>query len=159
MHAFYTKVTIIKLPRWRRCSSDAQVHKGDALMHDIGVGTGGTGGTYHVTSCVPLPCCMHTSVMLAIYICQPCGKLWHHHSSRQFKFMVTTTQLDSLTLCMRHHHFGSLSGHSLTMRKQHIDCPYLVYSLALFPGPAQLFVTCSTEKCGEPDIFSHVNMT
>ena len=38
---------------------------------------------------------------------------------------------------------------------------YPVYdcSLASFPGPAQLFVACSTEKRGEPGIFSHVNMT
>ena len=31
--------------------------------------------------------------------------------------------------------------------------------LALFPGPAQLSVTCSTEKRGEPGIFSHMSMT
>jgi len=31
--------------------------------------------------------------------------------------------------------------------------------LASFPGPAQLFITCSTEKWGEPGIFSHVRMT
>ena len=31
--------------------------------------------------------------------------------------------------------------------------------IASFPGPAQLFVTCSTEKRGEPGIFSHVSMT
>ena len=30
--------------------------------------------------------------------------------------------------------------------------------LASFPGPAQLFVACSTEKRGEPGIFSHVSM-
>jgi len=29
--------------------------------------------------------------------------------------------------------------------------------LALFPGPAQLSVACSTEKRGEPGIFSHVS--
>ena len=29
----------------------------------------------------------------------------------------------------------------------------------LFPGPAQLSVTCSTEKRGEPGIFSHMSMT
>ena len=28
-----------------------------------------------------------------------------------------------------------------------------------FPGPAQLSVTCSTEKQGEPGIFSRVSMT
>ena len=28
-----------------------------------------------------------------------------------------------------------------------------------FPGPAQLFVACSTIKRGEPGIFSHVSMT
>ena len=32
-------------------------------------------------------------------------------------------------------------------------------SLASFPGPAQLSVACSTEKRGEPGIFSHVSMT
>ena len=31
-------------------------------------------------------------------------------------------------------------------------------SLASFPGPTQLFVACSTEKRGEPGIFSHVSM-
>ena len=31
-------------------------------------------------------------------------------------------------------------------------------SIASFSGPAQLFVTCSTEKWGEPGIFSHVSM-
>ena len=31
--------------------------------------------------------------------------------------------------------------------------------LASFPGPAQLFVACSTEKRREPGIFSHVSMT
>jgi len=31
--------------------------------------------------------------------------------------------------------------------------------LASFPGPAQLFVACSTGKWGGPGIFSHVNMT
>ena len=31
--------------------------------------------------------------------------------------------------------------------------------LASFPGPAQLFVACSTVKRGEPGIFSHVSMT
>ena len=31
--------------------------------------------------------------------------------------------------------------------------------LVSFPGPAQLFVACSTEKRGEPGIFSHVSMT
>ena len=28
-------------------------------------------------------------------------------------------------------------------------------NIASFPGPTQLFVTCSTEKQGEPGIFSH----
>ena len=32
------------------------------------------------------------------------------------------------------------------------------YILASFPGPAQLSIACSTEKRGEPGIFSHVNM-
>ena len=32
-------------------------------------------------------------------------------------------------------------------------------AVASFPGPAQLFVACSTEKRGEPGIFSHVSMT
>ena len=31
--------------------------------------------------------------------------------------------------------------------------------LALSLGPTQLFVACSTEKRGEPGIFSHVRMT
>ena len=31
--------------------------------------------------------------------------------------------------------------------------------IASFPGPTQLFVACSTEKRGEPGIFSHVSMT
>ena len=31
-------------------------------------------------------------------------------------------------------------------------------SLASFPGPAQLLVARSTEKRGEPGIFSHVSM-
>ena len=31
--------------------------------------------------------------------------------------------------------------------------------IALFPGPAQLFVAISMEKCEEPGIFSHVSMT
>jgi len=30
--------------------------------------------------------------------------------------------------------------------------------VASFPGPAQLSVACSTEKQGEPGIFSHVSM-
>ena len=30
--------------------------------------------------------------------------------------------------------------------------------LASFPGPAQFFVTCSTEKRGEPGIFSHMSV-
>ena len=30
-------------------------------------------------------------------------------------------------------------------------------NLASFPGPAQLSVACSTEKRGEPGIFSHVS--
>ena len=30
-------------------------------------------------------------------------------------------------------------------------------NIALFPGPAQLSVTCSTEKWGEPGIISHVS--
>ena len=33
-----------------------------------------------------------------------------------------------------------------------------VYRIASFPGPTQLFVACSTEKRGEPGIFSHVSM-
>jgi len=33
------------------------------------------------------------------------------------------------------------------------------YFIALFLGPAQLFVTCSMEKRGEPGIVSHVSMT
>ena len=32
-------------------------------------------------------------------------------------------------------------------------------SIASFPGPAQLFVACSTKKRGEPGIFSHMSMT
>ena len=31
--------------------------------------------------------------------------------------------------------------------------------VASFPGTAQLSVACSTEKRGEPGIFSHVSMT
>ena len=31
--------------------------------------------------------------------------------------------------------------------------------LASFPGPAQLFVACSTEKQGEPGMFPHVSIT
>ena len=31
--------------------------------------------------------------------------------------------------------------------------------MASFPGPTQLSVTWSTEKWGEPGIFSHVSMT
>ena len=31
--------------------------------------------------------------------------------------------------------------------------------VASFPGPAQLSVTCSMEKRGEPGIFSHMSMT
>ena len=31
--------------------------------------------------------------------------------------------------------------------------------LASFPGPAQLFVACSTEKRGEPGMFPHVSIT
>jgi len=34
-----------------------------------------------------------------------------------------------------------------------------MWMVASFPGPAQLSVACSTEKRGEPGIFSHVNMT
>ena len=33
------------------------------------------------------------------------------------------------------------------------------FELASFPGPAQLFIACGTEKHGEPGIFSHVSMT
>ena len=33
------------------------------------------------------------------------------------------------------------------------------FHLASFLGPAQLSITCSTEKRGEPGIFSHVSMT
>ena len=33
-----------------------------------------------------------------------------------------------------------------------------VPGVASFLGPAQLFVACSTEKRGEPGIFSHVSM-
>ena len=33
------------------------------------------------------------------------------------------------------------------------------HDLASFLGPAQLSVACSTEKWGEPGIFSHVSMT
>ena len=29
--------------------------------------------------------------------------------------------------------------------------------IASFPGPAQLSIACSTEKRGEPGIFSHVS--
>ena len=36
---------------------------------------------------------------------------------------------------------------------QHLD------RLASYPGPAQLSVTCSTEKQGESGIFSHMSMT
>ena len=32
----------------------------------------------------------------------------------------------------------------------------LSFVIALFPGPAQLLVTCSMEKQGEPGIFSHM---
>ena len=32
------------------------------------------------------------------------------------------------------------------------------YNLASFPGPAQLFVACSTEKRGEPGMFPHVSI-
>ena len=32
-------------------------------------------------------------------------------------------------------------------------------ALASFPGPAQVFVTCSTEKPGELGIFSHMSLT
>ena len=32
-------------------------------------------------------------------------------------------------------------------------------TLASYPGPAQLSIACSTEKHGEPGIFSHVSMT
>ena len=31
--------------------------------------------------------------------------------------------------------------------------------VALFPGPTQLFIAISTEKRGDPGIFSHVSMT
>ena len=33
-----------------------------------------------------------------------------------------------------------------------------VCGIASFPGSAQLFVTCSTEKRGEPGIFSHMSL-
>ena len=33
-----------------------------------------------------------------------------------------------------------------------------IFYLASFPSPTQLFVACSTEKRGEPGIFSHVSM-
>jgi len=36
---------------------------------------------------------------------------------------------------------------------------YWSSNLALFIGPAQLFIVCSTEKWGEPGIFSHMSMT
>ena len=39
------------------------------------------------------------------------------------------------------------------------DVAEVCFGLASFPGPAQLFVACSTEKRGEPGIFSHVSMT
>ena len=38
------------------------------------------------------------------------------------------------------------------------DC-YYTSTLALFPGPTQLSVACSTVKREEPGIFSHVSMT
>ena len=33
------------------------------------------------------------------------------------------------------------------------------FQVASFPGPAQLFVACSTEKWGEPGMFHHVSIT
>ena len=45
-----------------------------------------------------------------------------------------------------------------------LECVYLYTCvqgnmLTSSPGPAQLSVTCSTGKWGEPDIFSHMSMT
>ena len=45
-----------------------------------------------------------------------------------------------------------------------LECVYLYTCvqgnmLTSSPGPAQLSVTCSMGKWGEPDIFSHVSMT
>ena len=31
-------------------------------------------------------------------------------------------------------------------------------SIAPFPGPAQLFIVCSKEKRGEPDMFQHASI-
>ena len=42
---------------------------------------------------------------------------------------------------------------------QHTACKLYGQQLASYPGPAQLSVACSTEKRGEPGIFSHVSMT
>ena len=39
-----------------------------------------------------------------------------------------------------------------------VTCSTQTLSVALFPGSAQLSITCNTEKWGEPDIFSHVSM-
>ena len=52
-------------------------------------------------------------------------------------------------------HYQS-SSQKIFARK--IDSVEVSIVLASFPGPAQLFVACSTEKRGEPGIFSHVSM-
>ena len=49
--------------------------------------------------------------------------------------------------------------------KMHRSVSYIIHKsaclphLASFPGPTQLSIACSTEKRGEPGIFSHVSMT
>ena len=46
--------------------------------------------------------------------------------------------------------------HLFSFRKLFVTLVRIQGMVASFPGPAQLSVACSTEKRGEPGIFSHV---
>ena len=62
---------------------------------------------------------------------------------------------DVSDICRQHWTFLCVSNEHMGVKA--CTLPH-TYSVALFPGAAKLSVACSTEKRGEPGIFSHITM-
>ena len=73
------------------------------------------------------------------------GDTAHHPSAVQLHVPSPLCSTPPILLSDMHTHTYMLTQHR--------------YTIALFPGPTQLSVACSTVKRGEPGIFSHVSMT